>query len=505
MAAFYLKYRPQKIAELDLVAVKEVLTKVLQRGQKPHAFLFCGPKGTGKTSAARILAKAVNCLKNKGVGEPCNQCEMCKEITEGRSIDFYEIDGASNRGIDDIRELREKIKLAPARAQKKVYIIDEVHMLTTEAFNALLKTLEEPPEHAIFILCTTVAQKLPETIISRCMRFNFKKANVGEIVSSLRRVVGGEKLKVDDEALTEIAKAASGSFRDGTKILEQASLTGEKITALSVRNILGELESFNSNEFLKLLVKREAKNAVLWIGEAVHGGVDLKMMVTSLIETLRKILLKKIGVPEEIEEAEEIGESLTTEEVKKLIGLLSLSLQEMGGAVIPQLPLEMAIVEWCDVDLGEKMTKKTGKAEETEETEEVKAAEEEKRAVNQGGDGKVDFLEVEKKWGQVLLGLRSVNHSVEALLRSCRPANISGDLLTIEVFYKFHKERLETMVYRKMVEKAVFDLFGRPLKLKWILKEKIAKKKEEEENISGKKVEDDIIKAAEEIFAGEVD
>src|ERR1700722_9521228 len=227
---FYRKYRPQKIDDLDSAAVRDTLHAVLQNDVS-HAFLFTGPKGLGKTSTARIVAKVVNCEtpKNKREKEiePCNKCDQCVSITSGNNVDILEIDAASNRGIDEIRELKEKIRLAPVAAKRKVYIIDEVHMLTTEAFNALLKTLEEPPEHAMFILCTTEAHKVPETIISRCFQIMFKPATEEELVRSFKRIVEGEKLKIDDEVLKYIAGLADRGFRDGVKMLEEVYLLSQ--------------------------------------------------------------------------------------------------------------------------------------------------------------------------------------------------------------------------------------------------------------------------------------
>ena len=229
-ATYYLKYRPQKVSELDLISVRESLEKILKSKKIPHAFLFSGPKGIGKTSAARIFAKSINCLGKRKDFEPCNKCDVCQEITNGSSLDLIEIDAASNRGIDDIRSLREKIKLSPARCRYKVYIVDEAHMLTTEAFNALLKTLEEPPAHAVFILCTTEPEKLPKTIVSRCLQIKFQKAKKEEVINSLKRVVKGEKLEVEKEVLAEISVNAEGSFRDAQKILDQLSLANRKIS-----------------------------------------------------------------------------------------------------------------------------------------------------------------------------------------------------------------------------------------------------------------------------------
>ena len=222
----YLKYRSQILDELDLQNVRESLKKIVAAKKIPHAFLFSGPKGTGKTSAARILAKVVNCEKPQSWGEPCNNCYQCLSINKGDNLDCIEIDAASHRGIDDIRILRDGVKLVPAKAKIKIYIIDEAHMLTTEASNALLKTLEEPPKHVMFILATTNPEKLIDTIRSRCTQINFRKATSSEIIRSLKRVIKGEKLKTDENSLSIIASVSDGSFRDAIKILEQAVSEG---------------------------------------------------------------------------------------------------------------------------------------------------------------------------------------------------------------------------------------------------------------------------------------
>src|SRR5260221_808707 len=221
---YYRKYRPQTISELDSEKVRDTLYAVLSGKEIPHAFLFTGPKGLGKTSTARIVAKVVNCLAKRAEGshsiEPDNTCDQCISITNGTNIDVLEIDGASNRGIDEIRELRDRVNLAPSRAKKKIYIIDEVHMLTNEAFNALLKTIEEPPSHVMFIFCTTEPHKVPATIMSRCFHVSFNLAIEEEIVHSLKRIVIGEKLHIDNEVLHLIAQMAEGGFRDAPQILE---------------------------------------------------------------------------------------------------------------------------------------------------------------------------------------------------------------------------------------------------------------------------------------------
>ncbi len=344
----YRKYRPQKIAELDLLFIRERLTNVLSSGRVPHAFLFAGPKGTGKTSAARIIAKILNCEKRKSGSdlvaiEPCNKCDSCISITEGRNMDVLEIDAASNRGIEEIRDLREKIKLAPTSSRFKVYIIDEVHMLTTEAFNALLKTLEEPPAHAIFILATTEADKLLPTIISRCSRFDFSKATMEEIVQSLKRVAKGEKVSIDNKVLEMIASSSDGSFRDATKILEQAAAE-DALTYEKILNILGEVDVRSGNKFLQFIFEKKAKESLELLEQLNSKGINIKTFTGKLLVILHDILLAKHGLVNSESGFEKIGIS----DINNLIKLFSRVYVEYKTAAIPELPLEIAIVEWCE-------------------------------------------------------------------------------------------------------------------------------------------------------------
>lgn len=350
----YRKYRPQKLAELDNTEVRERLVRVFSSSFTPHALLFSGPKGTGKTSAARIVAKVLNCeqktkSKTAKTIEPCNKCETCISITEGRNLDILEIDAASNRGIDEIRDLREKIKLAPVAAHFKVYIIDEVHMLTTEAFNALLKTLEEPPPHAIFILATTEPEKLPATITSRCVIFQFKKAQVLELVHCLKRVAKGEKLAVSDEFLHQIAQSAEGSFRDATKILEQAilekSLTVEKLTILLGR------DSLTSVNFLKLLSSKNVSESLDRINKMSAAGVNIRFLIEDILRLLHEMLLTKHNVGEGKLDTS-LSSIFETREILTLIKLFSRVFVELKNTAIPQLPLEVAVVEWCEKEGG---------------------------------------------------------------------------------------------------------------------------------------------------------
>lgn len=356
----YRKYRPQKLAELDIEEVQERLSRILSSSYMSHAYLFSGPKGTGKTSAARIVAKILNCEKRntgsdldmgkkKGLTphdlEPCNKCDTCISITLGQHLDVLEVDAASNRGIEEIRDLREKIKLAPTSAQYKVYIIDEAHMLTNEAFNALLKTLEEPPGHAVFILATTEPEKLPVTIISRCMKINFHKASISETVKCLNRVAAGEKLKVSEEILGHIAQSADGSFRDATKILEQAILE-DALTSEKLNSLLGR-ESLTAEKILILLSKKEAKPVLEEVVKMVERGVNFRFLVEDILHLLHDLLLCQYNL-ENVKVSPEFRKTYTVKEITDLIRLFSKVFTELRGASIAYLPLEVAIVEWCD-------------------------------------------------------------------------------------------------------------------------------------------------------------
>lgn len=437
---YYLKYRPQTIADLDLTFVRETLTAALGGKSLPHAWLFCGPKGTGKTSAARIVAKAVNCSEKKNFPEPCNRCDNCQAITRGTAMDVLEIDAASNRGIDDIRDLKDKIKLTPSSLKYKVYIIDEVHMLTKEAFNALLKTLEEPPEHAIFILATTEPEKLPDTVVSRCLTIRFAKASSEELIGSLKRVAGAEKLKLKDEVFQQIAAAADGSFRDAVMLLEHPV----------------DLKPIKLDEWLVLVYQKQTKEALDWLQTSWQAGVRPRPLLLAAIERLRRLLLKRLGVGE----AEDIGELNDVAGLKTLLQRLLVAAGEIKDSAIETLPVELAVVDW-------------GQTGSQPEPEPVKKT-------------KVGDQNVLSKWPQVLEAVKPLNHSLEALLRATEPVGLEDGFLLIRVYYQFHKDRLEEERYRAMVEQVASKVLVAPVKIKFFL--------------TAKPADQGIIKTAEEVF-----
>jgi len=503
---FYLKYRPQKLSELDSTEAREELEKIFKSGKPPHALLFSGPKGIGKTSAARIVAKAVNCEKPSSGYEPCNECAACLSITNGTNVDVLEIDAASNRGIDDIKELREKIKLSPSSLKYKVYIIDEVHMLTTEAFNALLKTLEEPPKHAIFVLCTTDPEKLPKTITSRCLIINFKKATQKEIVERLKKICAEEKLEFEDQALTEIAKLSDGSFRDANKLLEQVSFSG-KISEEEVRKISGILREFNLDDFLVLLQKGETKEALVWVNKATGQGVNLKILLEKLLDKLRNLLLLGFG----LEEVEGKGNlNFSREQILFLINLFTRAYSELRFAVIPQLPLEMAVIEWSETgNGGDKKEEKGDKKEvisdkEKEDKHELHGETQEVTShLSPVTSHSSDFTleEILSKWPEILEKVKPLNHSVQAFLRATKPMACQDGYLILEVFYKFHKDQLEKDQCRKIFEKVASEVLGSEVKMKCNLSEMKREPLPPPPPPASQNFEEaDIMKLAEEIF-----
>ena len=290
------KYRPNTFDEVvGQTHITELIKQAITIDRLAHAFLFCGPRGIGKTSCARILAKSLNCAEGPTV-KPCGECPACKEITSGNSFDVLEIDGASNRGIDEIRTLRENVKFAPSYGQYKIYIVDEVHMLTPEAFNALLKTLEEPPSHVKFIFATTDPNKVPSTIISRCQRYDFKRISIKDTVEALTEIGKKEKLRVDQQALYAIAKSAQGSFRDALSILDQVSaLSGRGITSEDVYTMLGLVELDLLFDLADALASKNCVEVLKVFDGIVEKGKDIKQLSKDLLEHFRNLMIIKIG------------------------------------------------------------------------------------------------------------------------------------------------------------------------------------------------------------------
>jgi len=482
---FYRKYRPQKVEELDSKEVRDKLYSVLGSSSISHAFLFTGPKGLGKTSAARIVAKVLNCeKKTKGI-EPCNKCDQCVSITNGTNMDILEIDGASNRGIDEIRDLREKIKLSPMSARKKIYIIDEVHMLTAEAFNALLKTLEEPPSHVVFILCTTEPHKVPGTILSRCLQIQFRKATEEELVRAFERILKAEKIKSDKESLNLIANLSDGSFRDGVKILEEMAhsagrkkitkeLVEEKYYVSSIKYYVGKM--------LKCLEEKDTKGGLEQVLKLTEQGIDMKFFIEELIQALHSLLLQKVGIKDGPElEVQSLDFDING--IKRLVELLSKAHGELKYAILPQIPIELVIVEWglqakinADTkadehgyDIQRKSVLKSAPI--SEKTTVVK-----KEIVATPSfstqQGMKDYSENDALWLSLIDKVKAYNHSIAGVLRGCSVKSYDGKSLIIEAKFKFHKDKLSEPKTLEVLGEACREITKKNVKVEVLLKDR---------------------------------
>ncbi len=513
------KYRPQTFDEIvGQSHITETLKRAVDRDRLSHAYLFCGPRGIGKTSCARILAKSLNCEKGPTL-KPCGRCHSCKEIARGSSFDVIEIDGASNRGIDEVRTLRENVKFAPGYGKYKIYIVDEVHMLTPEAFNALLKTLEEPPDHVKFVFATTEPQKLPATIISRCQRFDFKRLSVNSIIQTLGPVAREEKLKVSREALLAIARAASGSMRDALSILDQAgSLSGNTVGVESVTGMLGIVETQLLFRMSGHLAAGDAAPALEALDEVIEKGKDVRQLNKDLIEHYRNLMVLGVGgaalsrlvdYPVAVKEQylEQAG-LLSTAQILKTIDLL---IEAQETARITQswrIPLEIAFMKATTAVSGQPVKKKDapvkmspGQCAEGEGFSPVQVLSSQKKRVDLSGaspDGqesgrsedddltlgseaeqlmaetiRLDLAQIKKSWNALTYAVSREKMSLATLLQEGCPYRLDEDRLTVSFpqTAAFHKETLEEEPNRRLVERILSERLRVPIVLQLKLAE----------------------------------
>jgi len=492
---FYRKWRPQTLAQVvGQEHVTTTLLNALHSGRVAHAYLFCGPRGTGKTSTGRILAKAVNCLEN-GKGEPCNACALCQAVTEGQAMDVLEIDAASNRGIDEIRDLRERVKYAPNMASHKVYIIDEVHMLTEPASNALLKTLEEPPPHVIFVLATTEPHKVSPTILSRCQRFDFRRIPQDAMVSRLASICQQEGIDIEPSSLKIIARSATGSMRDAENLLEQLlAYYGPKIELHHVQAMLGITGDARAQELAKHVVARDIAAGLQTINSVTSDGLDLRQFSRELVEYLRGLLLLKAGATDALDLPPEVLADMRRLTKRASIEQLSKAVRLFRGAELEcdsfsPLPMELAFVE-CTLPEGEESPSFTAPVKEepvtaaapAESKEAFVSPPTEEEATMPPVEAKAEHKETSQSdpeierlrshWREVVAATRGMGSkgNLDALLRSaCEPMALDGDTLVLGFYYDFHKEKIEDPKYRHMVEAKVNEVFGKPYKIRCVL------------------------------------
>ena len=475
--AFYQKYRSQTFSELlGQAHISETLKEAIRTDKMVHSYLFTGPRGIGKTSSARILARAINCLseKSKKNGEPCNECESCKDMIDGRSIDVTEIDAASHTGVDDIRELIDRARLLPIKNRKKVYIIDEVHMLSKSAFNALLKTLEEPPAHVVFIMATTEVQKIPATILSRAQRYDFKRASHGDILINLKHIAKEEKIKIDDESLDLIALSADGGHRDSISLFEQVAAFSANISITDTRHILGVPDTEQVFLFLRAIFNNQPEEGLKIAHALYEDGVALAEFNKLIIETLRKTLLLAISgktlfedTKENIEKIKDLAKVTSANRLNDLLGIFIQAGNLLKDVAYPILPLEMAVIEASQSAVSGQRSAVDGQPSAVSGQQPVVRDQQSAASGKQPtADCKpqtvaIPVLEMtDDTWHKVIDMLKVENASLAALLKDAKPLKIDKDEIILGVKFSFHKDRISEPKNSKILEKVISDIMG---------------------------------------------
>jgi len=502
--ALYRKWRPQTWDEImGQDHIVQTLRNAVRGGHVAHAYLFAGPRGTGKTTTARILAKAVNCLAESAADRPCNACAYCVAVNEGRFLDLIEIDAASNTSVEDVRDLRDKINFAPNQGQYKIYIVDEVHMLSTAAFNALLKTLEEPPPHAIFVLATTEVHRIPATVLSRCQRHEFRRVPLTEIVKQLERLVEGESLAIEPEALELIGRQATGSLRDAISLLDQLTSTGDRVDLAMAEDVLGTATRESVRGLIQAAIEHDNASGLSLITRALDGGADPRQFARQVVDYVRGLLLLKMGSPDLVETPGEAralmarqAEQMTLDEVLNAIRAFNRAALEGRATWQPSLPLELAFVETA-VRQPESapaapppdQPRRESKAESqapvrpvAEAGDSAYAAASDPATPREAADpppppadlvsrspGSTGIQEVSGHWRDVLAAARKYDARTQALLNSSRPLGVETGVLVLGFRSDLLREKMEKGHNADIVRRALNEVLGVQLALRCVL------------------------------------
>ena len=528
--ALYRQYRPKTFDEvLGQEHITTTLKNQIKSGNIGHAYLFAGTRGTGKTSTAKIFARAVNCLHPVN-GNPCNECEICRGILDESIMDVIEMDAASNRKIEDIRELKDKVIYPPAKTRYKIYIIDEVHMLTTQAFNALLKTLEEPPKHLIFILATTELQKLPQTILSRCQRFDFKRITSKDIVANMKKIVDRLNIKVDERVLKLIAKNSDGAMRDALSLLDQCiSYKTDELTYEDALNILGIANNDFVFELVDGIIDKDLEGVLLKIDNIIQEGKDIAQFIKDLIYHYRNLLIIKtsknpldvLDMDEKLANRfKEQSQNVSLDFILKSLDILTSSENQVSWSSQPRIILEMAAIKMINLEknlsLEDRIRKleaiintgqipvvkggiqpepkapipRENKDEKSKDSANVDIKNEEKLSlepVKIEEDGREILLEdIEKHWDKILKTIKEHDIRTNAFLREGKPVSFSQGNLVIGYRdgYGFHKEAMERPKNKELAEKVISSYFNKNIRIKFIMvDEEVKHDLDEKDNI----------------------
>ena len=542
--ALYRVYRPKNFSDvIGQEHIVRTLKNQIENNNVGHAYLFCGTRGTGKTSTAKIFSRAVNCT-NLHNDEPCNECENCREILEDKTMDVVEIDAASNNSVDDIRELRENVKYSPAKAKYKVYIIDEVHMLSQGAFNALLKTLEEPPSYVIFILATTEPHKIPATILSRCQRFDFKRVTVKDISSRMRYICEKEGIEADEKALNLIARNSQGALRDALSILDQCiSFEGNKISYNDVIELLGSVNIEQLFDLAESIIKEDTRKSLQILNDFIIWGKDVRNLVNDLIDHFRNLMVCKISndldeiisLPEEtIDLLKQQAETIDINNLIRILNILSEAQDGMKISSNPRVLMEVTMMKIAQPmfdESKEALIKRIENLEQKIESGNIKVNhistnqtvdnfnennQQNNNTVEKQEDENIEYENlkgddiklVEKSWKKILQKMKEdKNQVIRALLQDVDSFNISEDTLYI-IFtdnYSFAKSRLDSPATIQYVEKVIREVLNRSFSVKIALKSQLSnlntqiKKEDKGEQILKNIVSEDILEVKDSI------